>query len=100
MTVRFRPALRDEVPAVVALLADDVLGRAREGADMDPYLAAFDAMQAQNGNMLVVGLLGDRIVACYQILFISGLSAAAARGGVRPDAVDHQQVADRCPPLL
>ena len=79
MTVRFRPALRDEVPAVVALLADDVLGRAREGADMDPYLAAFDAMQAQNGNMLVVGLLGDRIVACYQILFISGLSAAAAR---------------------
>lgn len=79
MNVRFRPAYRDEVPAVVALLADDVLGQARERADMEPYLAAFDAMQAQTGNMLVVGLLDDRIVACYQILFIPGLSAAAAR---------------------
>lgn len=78
MTLRFRPASRDEVPAVVALLADDMLGRTREGADMQPYLAAFDAMQAQGGNQLIVGLLGDRIVACYQIVFIPGLSAAAS----------------------
>ena len=76
MTVQFRPAHREEVPAVVALLADDMLGRTREGTDMQPYLAAFDAMQAQGGNLLVVGLLNDRIVACYQIVFIPGVSAA------------------------
>ncbi|MGN7869252.1 aminoalkylphosphonic acid N-acetyltransferase [Paracoccus haematequi] len=78
MTVRFRPAHRDDIPAVAALLADDILGRTREGADMAPYLAAFDAMQAQGGNMLVVGLSDDRIVACYQIVFIPGLSATAS----------------------
>lgn len=79
MTVQFRPADRNEVPAVVALLADDMLGRTREGTDMQPYLAAFDAMQAQGGNQLIVGLLDDRIVACYQIVFIPGVSAAAVR---------------------
>ncbi|WP_295045973.1 GNAT family N-acetyltransferase [uncultured Paracoccus sp.] len=78
MTVAFRPALRDEVPAVVALLADDILGRTREGGDMATYLAAFDAMQRQDGNMLIVGLLDDRIVACYQLLLIPGLSATAS----------------------
>ena len=78
MKVRFRAANRDEVPAVVAMLADDVFGKGREKADMRPYLAAFDAMQAQTGNHLVVGLLDDRIVACYQIVFLPGLSVAAA----------------------
>lgn len=76
MTLQFRPAHREEVPAVVALLADDMLGRTREGTDMQPYLAAFDAMQAQGGNLLIVGLLNDRIVACYQIVLIPGVSAA------------------------
>lgn len=45
---------------------------------MQPYLASFDAMQAQGGNLPVIGLLDDRIVACYQLVLISGLSAAAA----------------------
>ena len=78
MTVQFRPASRDEVPAVLSLLADDVLGRNREGTDLQPYLAAFDAMRAQGGNHVIVGLLEDRIVACYQLVLILGLSAAAA----------------------
>lgn len=78
MTVQFRPASRAEVPAVLSLLADDMLGRNREGTDIQPYLAAFDAMQAQGGNLLIVGLLKHRIVACYQLVLIPGLSAAAA----------------------
>lgn len=77
MTVRFRHAQRAEVAAVVALLTDDMLGQSRESADLQPYLAAFDAMQAQSGNHLVVGLMGDRVVACYQLLVIPGLSMAA-----------------------
>lgn len=78
MMVRFRTAGRDEVPAVVALLSDDIFGKGREKADMRPYLAAFDAMQAQTGNHLIVGLLNDGIVACYQIVFLPGLSVGAA----------------------
>ena len=47
--IRFRAATRADVPAVVALLADDTLGEAREGTDLAPYLAAFDAMQSRGG---------------------------------------------------
>lgn len=77
--IRFRDALRADVPAVVALLADDILGSGREAPDMAPYLAAFDALQAEGSNRLIVGETGGRIVATYQITFISGLSLRAAR---------------------
>ena len=75
----FRPARRADVPAVVALLADDVLGRGRESGQLAPYLAAFDAMQAEGGNQLIVGEAGDRVLATYQLTVISGLSLSAAR---------------------
>lgn len=75
----FRPAHREDVPAVVALLADDVLGQGRETANADDYLAGFDAMQAEGNNHLIVGEAEGIIVACYQITFISGLSLSAAR---------------------
>ncbi|HRO14368.1 MAG TPA: GNAT family N-acetyltransferase [Paracoccus sp. (in: a-proteobacteria)] len=75
----FRPATRADIPAVVAMLADDILGAGREGAEMAPYLAAFDAMQDEGANHLIVGENGGHIVACYQIVFISGLSLSGAR---------------------
>lgn len=77
--IRFREATRAEVPAVVALLADDALGAAREGTDLAPYLAAFDAMQAEAANILIVGEAAGRIVATCQLSFISGLSLRASR---------------------
>ena len=77
--MRFRPARRSDVAAVVALLADDALGRTREGADLAPYLAAFDAMTAEGANLLIVGEDGGRVAACYQITFITGLSLKATR---------------------
>ena len=79
MTPVFRHATRTDIPAVIALLADDMLGRGREIADPAPYLAAFDAMRAEGANHLVVGTIDTDIVACYQITFISGLSLSAAR---------------------
>lgn len=75
----FRPVTRADVPAVVALLADDVLGRGRESAELAPDLAAFDAMQAEGGNQLIVGEAGDQVLATYQLTVISGLSLSAAR---------------------
>ncbi|MCC0065105.1 MAG: GNAT family N-acetyltransferase [Defluviimonas sp.] len=77
--IRFREASRADVPAVVALLADDALGTTREGTDLGAYLAAFDAMRAEGGNTLVVGADDGRIVATYQLTFISGLSLRASR---------------------
>lgn len=75
----FRHARREDVPAIVALLADDVLGRAREFADLDQSLSAFDSMAAELHNSLIVAEIAGRVVACYQLTFISGLSLSAAR---------------------
>lgn len=79
MSVIWRAARRDDVPAVVALLADDGLGQGRDGDDLSGYLAAFERMQAEGGNLLIVGEAQGRVVACYQITMISGLSLMAAR---------------------
>ncbi len=77
---RFREATREDVPAIVALLADDVLGQARELSDLVAYLAAFDVMQNEGGNTVIVGEdAAGTLVATYQLTFISGLSLAAAR---------------------
>lgn len=75
----WREATRADVPAVVALLADDVLGKSREQSDLFVYEAAFDAMQAEAGNTVIVGDEDGRVVACYQLTVISGLSLTAAR---------------------
>ena len=75
----WREATRGDVPAVVALLADDVLGRSREGGAPDVYLDAFDRMQAEGANHLIVAENAGRVVACYQLTLISGLSLTAAR---------------------
>ncbi|MCB1337359.1 MAG: GNAT family N-acetyltransferase [Maritimibacter sp.] len=78
--IRWRDGRRGDVAAVVAMLADDALGRGREAADLVAYEAGFDAMTAEAGNHLIVGEDADgAVVACYQITFISGLSLAAAR---------------------
>jgi len=82
--IRFREARVEDVPAVIALLRDDGLGATREEAKMADYIAAFARMQAEGSNHLIVGeqsggAQGGRIVATYQITFISGLSLRAAR---------------------
>lgn len=76
--IRFRAATRADVPAIVALLTDDALGATREGDDLAPYLAAFDVIAAEGGNTLVVGEEEGRVVATYQLTFISGLSLRAS----------------------
>ncbi|MCU9848909.1 GNAT family N-acetyltransferase [Defluviimonas sp. WL0024] len=76
---RFREGRREDVVAVIALLADDDYGAGRETAPLDAYLAAFDAMQAEGTNHLIVGERDGRIVATYQMTFITGLSHRATR---------------------
>ena len=77
--IAFREARTEDVTAVVALLSDDVLGSTRELGSIAEYQAAFLRMQAEGANHLILGELDGRIVATYQITFISGLSLRAAR---------------------
>jgi GNAT superfamily N-acetyltransferase len=77
--IRWRAGRRQDVAAVVAMLADDMLGATRERAGLEAYLAAFDAMAQEGNNHLIVGERSGELVASYQITFISGLSLGAAR---------------------
>ena len=86
MEITFREAQEADLPAAVALLADDLLGRERENASLplDPaYLAAFREMQAQGGNRLIVAEAdeGDarRIVGCLQFVVLPGISLKGTR---------------------
>lgn len=75
--VHFRPARRDELPAIVALLADDIFGRSRESAlpTLDPrYVAAFTAITADPNQQLVVALDGDAVIGTLQLSFLPGIS--------------------------
>lgn len=70
-----REAGEDDIPAVVAMLADDHLGRTREHPGDPAYGRAFAAMRAQAGNHLFLGTLPEAdAVACAQLILQPGLS--------------------------
>jgi GNAT superfamily N-acetyltransferase len=79
----FRRARRGDLPAIVHLLADDPLGAQRE-ADVSPlpasYGAAFDAIDADPNQELVVAESGGAVVGVLQLTFIPSLTY---RGGWR-----------------
>jgi len=75
--ISFRDARRDDLGAIVHLLADDSLGVRRESVESTPgpqYRAAFDAISADPNNRLIVAQLGNEIIGCLQLTFIPGLS--------------------------
>lgn len=72
----FRRARRADLPRLLALLADDVLGRNREAAaSADPaYAAAFAAIDADPNQQLLVAEADGTVVGMLQVTFIPGLS--------------------------
>jgi GNAT superfamily N-acetyltransferase len=79
----FRRARRGDVPAIVRLLADDPLGRDREVSSPEPpaaYWRAFDAVDRDGRNLLVVAELDGEVVGTLQLTFIPSLTR---RGGER-----------------
>jgi GNAT superfamily N-acetyltransferase len=75
-----RRAVAADVPALMALLADDPLGSTRESpADLRPYLNAFAEVDADPAHLLVVAGAGAVVVGTLQLTVLPGLS----RGGTR-----------------
>lgn len=80
-SIEFRLATIDDLPAVLSLLADDVLGAHRESLDAGTearYKAAFHRIYAQQGNQILLGVRDDEVVAMLQLTFIPGLSHQGA----------------------
>ncbi|WP_200209209.1 GNAT family N-acetyltransferase [Micromonospora coerulea] len=77
--VIFRDAVRADLPAIIALLADDVLGKARDFTEVDEaYEKAFADIAADPRNHLVVADVGGELVGCMQITYIPGLGRHGA----------------------
>lgn len=75
----FRPAATEDIPAIVAMLADDALGAQRESPhDLTPYHAAWRQMQASGNTLQVVGVTDGEVVATMQLTVIPGLSHQGA----------------------
>lgn len=80
----FRRARPDDLPAIIALLADDVLGTSREVLSTPPhpdYLSAFDAIDRDTNQLMMVAQLHAEVVGCLQLSFIPGLSRRGAWRG-------------------
>lgn len=76
-----RRAVLADLPAIVELIATDQIGATRDGGDLAPYERAFNTIDADPAQLLVV--LTDAqhaIVGTLQLTFIPGL---ARRGALR-----------------
>ncbi|MGV9250690.1 N-acetyltransferase family protein [Streptomyces sp. NPDC003697] len=76
-----RPAVADDVAAIVGLLADDPLGARRESPDdLAPYRAALARLDSDPNQHLMVAVREGRVVGTLQLSIIPGLSR---RGSTR-----------------
>ena len=93
--VAIRPARRADVPVIVAMLADDHLGRARERLE-DPlpavYYAAFERVERDPILTRVVAESEGRVVGCLQLAVLPGISS---QGGIR-GLLEDVRVASDC----
>ncbi|EHR05780.1 GNAT family N-acetyltransferase [Bradyrhizobium sp. WSM471] len=94
-SVFIRPARREDVAAIVAMLADDRLGSARERVE-DPlpasYYEAFARVERDQNLQLVVAENEGRVVGCLQLAILPGLSS---QGGLR-GLLEDVRVASDC----
>ncbi|MBG0826515.1 GNAT family N-acetyltransferase [Planomonospora sp. ID67723] len=78
MPVDFRIARLDDLPAVVAMIADDSIAAARTGAYGPEHRAAFEAIAADPNNELVVAERDGEVVGTMQLTYIPGISRRGA----------------------
>lgn len=88
----FRLARREDIPAIVRLLADDDLGAKRERDETplpDAYYRAFAGIEAQPGNELIVGDSNGQVIACLQLV----ITPSIARQGSARATIESVRVA-------
>ena len=96
LQVTIRRARRDDLTSIVAMLADDPLGGARERIE-DPlpqaYFDAFERVQRDPNIQLVVAESGEgAIIGCLQLCILPGVSSQGASRGLLEDV----RVASHC----
>ncbi|MFF6995988.1 GNAT family N-acetyltransferase [Streptomyces sp. NPDC008313] len=78
-----RAAVLGDVPAIVAMLADDPLGAQRESPDdLAPYAAALERLRRDPNQHVMVAEREGRVVGTLQLTVIPGLSRKGATRSV------------------
>ncbi len=78
-----RDATAADLPAILAMLAEDVIPPGREADPSDPrYLAAFEAIDADPNQRLIAAELDGRVVGTMQLSFLPGLSFVGSWRGL------------------
>ncbi|GAA1851375.1 GNAT family N-acetyltransferase [Myceligenerans crystallogenes] len=78
MDITFRDAVRDDLPRIVELIADDAVAAARTGAFGEAHLRGFEAIQASPDNDLVVAERDGAVIGCMQLTYLPGISRNGA----------------------
>jgi ribosomal protein S18 acetylase RimI-like enzyme len=79
----FRIARREDVPAIVRMLADDELGSQREKYEEplpESYYTAFEQLERDDNHELIVAGLNGEVVGTLHLIFLPSLSY---QGGLR-----------------
>ena len=82
--VIFRDATLADLPAIVALLAEDTLGEKREDPSLplDPaYIAAFETIAANPDQRQIVAVRDAAVIGTMQLTFIPGIAFKGAWRG-------------------
>jgi GNAT superfamily N-acetyltransferase len=92
MNINFRKAIRNDVQNIVRLLADDPLSAEREKYVEPlplPYYAAFEEINSDKNNYLIVAELDNQLVGTLQLTLITYLTYQGGKRalieGVRTD---------------
>ncbi|MEM1197971.1 MAG: GNAT family N-acetyltransferase [Pseudomonadota bacterium] len=91
--IELRRAKREDLEAIVAMLANDPLGSGREDASLplsEPYLKAFEALDQDPNQLLAVAVAQDEVVGTLQLSFIPGL----ARTGMWRGQIEAVRIAE------
>lgn len=83
-TIHIRRAQASDLPTIIAMLADDALGRLRENPsepNADSYTQAFAAIDADPNQFLAVMMEDEAVVGTLQLSFIRGISRQGALRG-------------------
>ncbi|WP_406048251.1 GNAT family N-acetyltransferase [Kribbella sp. NBC_00889] len=81
--VVIRRATSADVAGIVAMIADDQLGATRESVDdLTPYLDAFERIDTDPNQLLMVAERNDELVGTLQLTIIPGLSRRGSSRGL------------------
>lgn len=82
--IEIREARKDDLRDIVTMLADDELGQQRESVAHPlsrAYIRAFDEIEADDRQMLMVAVLDGHVVGTLQISIIPGLARKGTTRG-------------------